>query len=240
MTGTDDQIFVLHRRPYRNTSLLLDCFSQQQGRINFVANQVQRNNHLPASILQPFQLLRISYTGKRDLKTLQSAEQISVTRLVDKKLFCGLYLNELLYHLLSLFDPYPELFIAYQECIQTLEISEALAATLRGFELALLEALGYGIDLCNDSQGNSIVEENYYRFIPQQGFMTTNAANASAFPGSHLLLMAENNFSNTMTESIARQITSKLLEGLLGNKQLNSRELYRQYLASSKLRHCEE
>src|SRR6185437_10727813 len=114
--------FVLHTRPYRDTSLLLEIFTPDYGRVSTLARGARGLRSRFKGLLQPFVPLLLSWYGKTELMTLSAAEsQGKVLDLTGEKLLCGLYLNELLMRLLHRYDAHPQLYIVYQETLYALQ-----------------------------------------------------------------------------------------------------------------------
>jgi len=167
---------ILHTRPYQNSSLLVDFFTQQHGIIRCVAKGARGKRK--SIQLSPFCVYKIQYSGKSDLKTLKSAE-ISIAYSLEKKaLLCGLYINELAVRLLYQHDPYPEVFQLMCDTFQCLEAAstldkdlDELEVALRRFEFSLFAEMGYLVDLRVDYKtGAFISEQNSYSFLPDEGF----------------------------------------------------------------------
>jgi len=183
--------FVLHRRDYRNTSLLLDIFSARFGRLGLVAKGARRRSAPAGPLLQPFRPLLLSWSGRGELHTLTGVEAAAPPiKLSGSGLLCGFYLNELLQRVLARNDPHLGLFDGYVGSLQALageaepveaaepvdateteiETAPDQATTLRRFELQLLQELGYGLvlDHCVDD-GSAIEPASRYRVDPESG-----------------------------------------------------------------------
>ncbi len=164
--------YVLHRRPYRNTSALLEIFSQEYGRVGLVARGALRTPRLQ-SLLQPFQPLLLSWTRRGELGTLTGSEPAALPPpLEGEALFCGYYLNELILALSPRDIPQKGIFASYEEALEALRDTtgrKALAAILRLFEKRLLEALGYGLLLDKEAGGTPIEPERAYRYRLERG-----------------------------------------------------------------------
>ena len=225
--------YVLHRRPYRETSFLVELFSQEYGRITVVASGARKTKSATQGLLQPFIPLVVSFSGKGELMALSHVEASgSVARLQGDCLFAGFYLNELLTVLLQKWDAHNELYRLYEEALQGLHASELQQAVLRTFELRLLEELGYGI-LPKDSGelAAMFLAEKYYRFIPEHGFVLSeldkHAANTSnVFLGKSLLAMAQENWQDESCLKDAKRLIRFVLTPLLGARQIYSRQLF--------------
>ncbi|MEP5568378.1 MAG: DNA repair protein RecO, partial [Halioglobus sp.] len=147
--------YILHSRPYRDTSLILEVLCAEHGRISLVSKGARRRTKggSNAALLQPFVPLLLSFSGRSEMKTLTHVEAAGVApQLRGERLFSGMYMNELLMRLLHRHDPHPQLFAAYGAALGELADAAPVEATLRRFELGLLEELGYGFSLLEDGQ----------------------------------------------------------------------------------------
>ncbi|KGK43332.1 DNA repair protein RecO [Nitrincola sp. A-D6] len=212
--------FVLHSRPYRETSLLVDLFTLEHGRISVVARGARRSGSARRFTLQPFQALHVSWAGRHELKNLSQAEVPQVMApLVGKALLCGLYANELLQRLLQPADPHPRLYLYYTYLIQELQQSADLEGALRTFERQLLENLGYGIGFSHCHPGC------YYQYDTQQGMIEVTA-DRGCYTGTDLLAIAEDRYETVDVRRAAKRLMREALAPLLGVKPLKSRELF--------------
>jgi DNA repair protein RecO (recombination protein O) len=222
--------YILHTRPYRDTSLLIDFLTPEYGRFSAVARGVRSRKTPKRNLLNPFTRLLISFQGKTDLKTLVGfeADASSIT-LTEKHLYSGFYLNELLVRLLPELDPHPDIFDFYEKSIGELSERVALEPILRTFELCLLASLGYGIHFELDARsGLPIVNEKFYCLDIQQGFFVADSQvpDNVKIVGRHLLAIASRNYQQADVRQTAKRITRLLLNPLLGSKPLKSRELF--------------
>ena len=235
-----EKSFIIHSRPFKETSLLLTVFTEQQGRFNLIAKGVKRKNSQGLrAILQPFNYLILELTGRGDLKTLCNAELCHDENLNFQKklparaLACGYYLNELLVRAIQDWEAFPLLFESYKESLSNLCDSENYAATLRKFEVTLLEELGVSPTWDIDINGEKIFTELHYRFIPEEGFepvkkKVNNAfkhTNENHFTGETILSLATGNIVSETLKS-SQKITQMLLKQIIGNKPLQSRKLW--------------
>ncbi|MDF2178346.1 DNA repair protein RecO [Aliiglaciecola sp. CAU 1673] len=221
------QAFVLHRRPYRETSFLVDIFSAEQGRQSLVAKGVRSAKSANRSLLQPFQPIELCLVGKHELKTLRSVESAGQHfQLQGNALFCGLYLNELLQRLLPSELPFPALFHAYQQCLQQLCAGEAIEPILREYELLLLSQLGYELDFVNEAESGAPIEPlQRYRFEHEMGFVRVLHNAPVCFEGDQLLAIGRADW-HPQSLKAAKLLTRLALRPLLGDKPLKSRELF--------------
>ena len=216
--------FVLHHRPYRETSVLLDLFTQEQGRIALVAKGVRNQRSPLRALLQLFTPLLVSWQGKGELMTLSSAEPNGLPmQLRGDCLLSGFYLNELLTRLLHKHDPHPALYTIYQHTLIELQGGVLQQKTLRVFEKKLLAELGYGLQI------EKVIAEKYYHFCPEQG-LTECLENATPltriFSGKHLLAIAAEQLESEELLRDAKRLMRLALGGLLGPKPLQCRSLF--------------
>ncbi len=113
--------FVLHSRPWSETSLMLDVFTEESGRVRLVAKGARSKRSTLKGALQPFTPLLLRFGGRGEVKTLRSAEAVSLALpLSGITLYSGLYINELLSRVLEYETRFSELFFDYLHCIQSL------------------------------------------------------------------------------------------------------------------------
>ncbi|MGH8039359.1 MAG: DNA repair protein RecO [Stenotrophomonas sp.] len=167
----DEPAFVLHARPWRETSLLVEVLTEQYGRIGVLARGVSspRSQALRAA-LQPLQWIRLTAVQRGELAQLRGAEALDAApRLTGDAMLAGFYVNELVMRLAPRQDPLPELFEHYGLVRHRLGSGEPLAWTLRRFERDLLEDLGFGFDLAHGSDGEPIDPAARYELDPLEG-----------------------------------------------------------------------
>ncbi|HEX7340307.1 MAG TPA: DNA repair protein RecO [Rhodanobacteraceae bacterium] len=173
MLITQQPAYVLHARPYRETSLLLECLTRDHGRLGVVARGVRRARATTAAAdLQPFRRLALTFVLRGELATLRAAEPVGPSRpLEGTTLFAGLYVNELVVRLSAREDADGGLFDTYAQTLDRLTAEpEALAWTLRRFERDALAALGYAMELAVDAQRDEPLEAAAeYVYVPEQG-----------------------------------------------------------------------
>ncbi len=221
--------YVLHQRPYRNTSLLLDVLTEEHGRISLIAKGAKQVKSKFRGILQPFQCLSISWVRKTQLGTLTGAELIEKPNVLEgEAMYAGLYLNELLTRVLENDDPVSEIYHAYAQALRQLSCTN-IAPALRIFEYQLLQSLGFEIQLAHDADQDAISENLKYKYIPELGFIVSTEKNVSLFQGSHIIDFREQNFDDPFTLKIAQYLMRSGLQQLIGEKPLKSRELFRAY-----------
>ncbi|QJD31388.1 DNA repair protein RecO [Methylococcus geothermalis] len=224
-----DSAFVLHRRDYRETSLILELFTLHHGRIGLIAKGARRGRQGLAPVLQPFVPLLVSWCGRGELATLTQAEAGgSGLRLQHTALFCGFYLNELLMKLLPSHDPHPELFNAYRHALADLAADEDPETALRGFELSLLEDIGYGLQLVAEAVGGQAVRpDRLYTYRIEAGPVPATEDEADAVLGATLLALRDRRFDSPETRTEAKRLMRRIIAHHLEGRALKSRELFR-------------
>lgn len=222
--------YILHTRPYRDTSMLVDVLTPQFGRMGLVARGVRSRKTPKRNLLNPFTRLLISFQGKSDLKLLTQFEADGTPmNLSGNYLFSAFYVNELLVRLLPEMDAHEDIFLLYEHSLQRLAAQQPLEPVLRQFELHLLESLGYGIHLELDAKsGESVSAQRNYCLDPVQGFYQADDSVPFnfLFSGEHICALAAGDFLSPDVRQTAKRITRTLLRPLLGNKPLKSRELF--------------
>ena len=225
--------FILHSRPYKDSSQILDILTAEYGRLSAVAKGSRRRQKggSSAAVLQPFIPLLLSFSGNGELKTVTGSEVAgSPCTPSGARLFSGLYLNELLVRLLHRHDPHPTLFLAYSKAMSGLKSSGEIDEVLRCFEFTLLQELGFGFDLSTDgSNGQAISPDYWYRYDHLHGLVQDNQPNSQErplFAGSDLLIMATGDFGAQVKTS-SKRLLRQVLASHLGDVPLKSRDLFR-------------
>src|SRR5215212_3164513 len=184
-----DTGYVLHTYPYRETSLILQVWTEKHGRLGLVAKGARRPRSASRSVLIPFQPLALDWFGRGELRTLKTAEPATpATPLAGQSLLSAFYLNELLLKLTTRDDPHEGLFTAYDEAIRALRSisrarvvpptepapsrgrQEEIEPVLRRFELRLLQEIGYALELAREAGTHApIVAEREYLYVVERG-----------------------------------------------------------------------
>ena len=224
--------YVLHQYDWRETSRIVEIFSRDHGRLGLVARGSRRTKSPWRAVLRPFQPLLLSWVGGGDLATLVGAESDYVPHsLASHALMSGFYMNELLLRLLPRQDPHPELFRQYGETLS--QLTRTTATALRLFEMNLLAALGYGLDLERDATTGQLLETDaIYNYDPVYGLVRIQdtAGSANGVRGSTLLALANGNLQHPGQLSDARHLLQTALNHLLGDKPLKTREVMRAFM----------
>lgn len=222
--------YVLHARPYRDTSIIVDLLTQDHGRITAVARGVRSSKGHKRQLLAPFHRLLVNWQGKSSLKLLTGFEtEHHFLQLMGNYLYSGFYLNELLVRLIPEQDVQRDLFARYEATLYAFHLQRDLEPMLREFERALLDALGYGIDYAADCLTHQAINSALnYCINPQLGFFVApeGAHPSVQFSGSLLAALAARDYSEPQVRTLAKKINRLLLRPLLGRKPLKSRELF--------------
>jgi DNA repair protein RecO (recombination protein O) len=216
--------YFLHTRPYRETSLLVELFTAESGRLSAVWRGARRGK---GTVPQLFQPLLLEASGSGELKSLHHVEAAGMALgLNGVALFSGFYLNEILARLLPREEAQPGLFVSYADTLGRLAENEAPAPLLRAFEAQLLDCLGYGMDFAHDSQsGEPVCAGVHYDFHPERGFTRIHGGGVG-FSGETLLKLADGNFLDADAAAAAKRVHRMALARLLGDRPLKSRELF--------------
>lgn len=219
--------FVLHSRPFRETSLLVDLLTMNFGRLTVVARGARSAKSKFRGILSPFLPLLVSFSGKTELRTLQQAEMDGGSYTFSPKvLLSGLYLNELLTKLLPIHESYSEVYQAYQTTLAALTKSLQPEIDLRLFEKCLLVNLGYGLQLNRTITNDPILSEKQYIFEFGHGLKPAKASSPTNFLGKNLLALHLSKLTTAEELRDAKRLLRGVLAILLGNKTIKSRELF--------------
>ncbi len=224
--------FVLHHYPFRETSLVIETYTRDFGRVALVARGARRPKSALRGVLLAFQPLLIGWSGKSELRTLHKAEwQGGYLPLKGLSLICGFYLNELLLKLLPRDDPHDRLFALYQETLEALSLNGNHAAILRGFEKNLLRELGYALTLDLDvASGRPVAAEHRYTYVIERGPVALDGGareNEVELSGQTLIDMQSDNYASAVTQQQSKALMRMLINHYLGNQVLHTRSLLR-------------
>jgi DNA repair protein RecO (recombination protein O) len=221
--------FVLHSYPYRETSLIIDVLSRDHGRVALVAKGAKRPHSALRGVLQTFQPLALSWTGKGEVRTLTGAEWVGgMLPLTGDALLCGFYVNELLVKFIAREDPHPELFRHYVVTLTRLAHDEPPVQVLRSFERVLLREAGYALALNRTVSRKSVVAEGRYVFDPERGVREASDEWPSQWPvlsGQTLLDMEEDDYHRPQTVAQSKALMRFLLNTYLGGTPLATRQI---------------
>lgn len=221
--------FVLHQHPYSETSLVVDVFSRDHGRVPILARGARRPRSATRGLLMAFQPLELGWFGGNEVKTLAKAEWLGgMPLLAGRCLLLGYYLNELLMKLLAREDPHTALFDAYAAALRALAQGAADAPELRRFEKTLLKELGYGLSLDADAETGEVIdpEVEYDYFIERGPVRKVGAGETASVIGKTLLDMAADDYSDPRTRAESKRLMRQLIAHHLGGKPLQSRRVF--------------
>ncbi|MBE3669293.1 DNA repair protein RecO [Vibrio navarrensis] len=220
--------FILHRRPYSESSLILDVFSEEYGRLTILSKGARSKRSNLKGALQPFTPLLLKWSGKGSMKTLRQAEPISLgLPLSGITLYSAMYVNELIGRVLAAEVAMPGLFHDYLFVLTELAQNDNPEPALRRFELALLSAMGYGVDFLHCAgSGEPVDPDMTYRYREQKGFIASVRMDNLTFYGNELIAISERRFVTREQLKAAKRFTRMALKPYLGGKPLKSRELF--------------
>jgi DNA repair protein RecO (recombination protein O) len=225
--------FVLHARDYSETSLLLEVFTRQYGRLGLLAKGARRPSSKVRGMLKPFQPLMLSWSGRGELPVLTGAEVDGQESLIaGSAIYCGFYLNELLVRLLHRDDPHERLYDAYRDTLTALARTSETEAALRVFEKCLLGDIGYGLVLDRDVGTNALIEPDaWYDYVPERGPVKLanpelGRARGVVIRGACLNALAGDVFTDPVVLRDAKRLMRTVLAHYLGDKPLHSRKLF--------------
>lgn len=239
----DEPAFVLHAYAYRETSLIVEAFTRGHGRVAMVARGAKRPRSELRGLLQAFQPLTLSWTGAAELKTLVHAEwRGGLPLLGGAALLCGFYANELVLKLLAREDAHAGLFDDYADTLGALAVDTTAAgqaAVLRRFELQLLAAIGYAMNLTHEARsGVPIVAENRYHYGPDHGAqaIATQVADVAGdsrwlVRGATLLALASGRYPDAESAGEAKRLMRQVLDHRLEARGMASRRIVRDLIA---------
>ena len=220
--------FVLHAYPFSETSLIVEVFSRDFGRLALLARGARRPRSALRGLLLGFQPLELGWAGKGDVKTLMKAEwQGGQPLLTGKALLCGYYLNELLIHLQPREDAHAGLFSVYAETLR--RFADVLEqADLRYFEKALLQELGYGLTLERDVGGVPIEASACYVYEIERGPLRLLSPGSSplSMRGKTLIDLAHEHLKDPLSLLEAKQLMRALIAHYTGGKALSTRKIF--------------
>lgn len=244
LVGESDAAFVLHTYAYRETSMIVETFTRLHGRVVMVAKGAKRPRGAMRGLLNPFQGLLLAWFGKSEMKTLKSAEQEKILpQLSGAALLSAFYLNELLLKLATREDPHESLFDAYAATIVSLaslppenKTARELAPVLRRFEVTLLRELGYALQLHDEAQSHEPIRADgeYFYLIERGPVSARSVAPHSAadcglrLKGKTLVDMACGDYRDAQTQLQSKQLMRMMINHLLGDKILHTRQLIRE------------
>ena len=230
MRITLDPSYILHARHYRESSLLLEAFSRNHGRVGIVARGARGSRSRWKNVLQPFRPLLLSWNQRGELGTLTEADQVaSPPALAGPALFCGLYANELLMQFLHRSDPHPATFDHYREMLTELAAGTAEQPLLRLFEMRLLDAAGFGLQLDHEhGSSRPLSPDAFYVYLPESGPVRRESVPGSSeepVSGAALLALKSGEIGEQHLLELKR-LMRKLIRFYLGDREIKSQSLF--------------
>jgi DNA repair protein RecO (recombination protein O) len=223
---SDEPAYVLHRYPWKETSLILDVFTRSHGRVAVVAKGAKRPHSALRSTLVSFQALSVTYTGRAEVKTLARAEWLGgMAPLTGLPLMAAFYFNELLIKLLARDDSHPTVFDHYTHALLALQNGMPLEHCLRSFEVNLLTQMGVlpPLDALRHSHA-PLASDRYYQITPE-GLAPSGAHEEQAFAGAHLIGLHAQAWHEPGVLAVAKRVLRSLLAYHLGSAPLKTRQL---------------
>ena len=216
--------YLLQRRNYRETSLIIDVFTRDFGRISLLAKGVRSAKSKTQGLLQPFIPLNLTFVGKSELKTLTDIELAGPFRpLQGMPLYCGFYVNELTAGFLHREDPHPELFADYEQCLADLRDNALFEAVLRNYEINLIEKSGYGLQFAYDVSNDKPI--NPLKRYHLNSDLNPVEAEEGGYAGNTLQAIRCRNFTDPEVLAEAKVLLRNVLNVHLQGKPLNSRKV---------------
>ena len=223
--GNSDQCFLLHQRSYGETSIIIDVFTKNSGKMSLIAKGAKKPKSKFFGYLAPFHKLNVTFSGRSELKTLTSIDRnlsdnsFSMTKIS----YSLLYINELLIKLLPKDAKHEELFLLYENFLRDVDTNN-LELTLRNFELDLLEMLGYGLDYDVDIDFNEPIDpESGYTFVSERGFRKSKNSDISGKDITNI----KNRKLDKVPLKYLKEITTKAISTCLDGRDLSSRKIFK-------------
>ncbi len=222
--------YVLHTRPYMESSLLVEVFTREHGRLTLISKGSRRKLTRSQGMYVGFKPLLISWVGKGDLPILTSIEQQGhFQSLKQSEIGCGYYINELILKLLHRHDSHEKLFDKYHDLIISLSEGKNPFLLLRIFEKHLLQEIGFGLVLSHDVEtGEEIRADSFYVYVPQKGPITAPSQNSDTICGETLIGLKLESFKTEAQMKQARWLTRSLIDIQLAGKKLKTRKIFTQ------------
>jgi len=220
--------FLLHAYPFSETSLIIEVFAREYGRMALLARGARRPRSALRGVLLAFQPLELGWFGGGEVKTLAKAEWLGgLAFLKGESLMLGYYLNELLLKLLPREDAHPALFDAYAGALAALASGKTETAELRRFEKVLLRELGYGLLLAHDAEGNGIDPERRYRYQIENGPIPDRiAGSGQSVMGKTLLDLAADDYADPRSLAESKLLMRHLMTHYLAGQVLQTRRVF--------------
>ena len=231
--------YILHQRPYRETSAILEVLSMEHGRFSLVAKGIKRKKSKYAGIVRLYQRLQLGWQGKGELKNLIFAEPDGLNiSLTGNSLIAAFYLNELVIKLLHRHESHTELFSAYDKAIYNLfDGNIDIQVILRIFEKKFLEGIGYGLIFDHDVNENIPIDnEKTYYYQADNGPQLKKPGNSDYIKVSGKTLTELDNEIINASQNLleAKHLMRYIISKHLNGSPMLSRNIYQSYLSNSR------
>lgn len=220
--------YLLHYRPFRDSSLLLDVFSRDHGKVALVARGARSAKSRLKGVLRPFMPLRLSWLTRSELGTLTGAElDGQPLTLTGDGLLSGYYLNELIMQFLHRHDTQAEVFAVYRHAVRELAATATPAPVLRDFEMELLRLIGYALNFERDATSAENIEADaFYEYRAEQGPVRVSRDTGSmVFSGNQLIAIREHRYDEPDVLRAANRLLRSIINHHLGGRELKSRKV---------------
>jgi DNA repair protein RecO (recombination protein O) len=221
--------FVLHSYAWRETSLIIEAFTRDFGRVALVARGAKRPTSQFRGLLSPFSPLALGWSGRNEIKSLVRVEWLGgLAPLRGDGLLAAFYLNELLVRLLPRGDAHAQLFASYVQTLRQLEREGSSRETvLRSFELDLLREMGYAPALDHCADGETVRPERWYRIDAQQGLVAADGpSDALCVRGASIIALAQRDLSHPQAAADSKLLLRQLIRYHLNGQPLNTRRIF--------------
>ncbi len=219
---SDQPAYLLHRRDWQNTSLILDLLTYDFGRVSVLAKGGK--NSRSKAFYQPFIRLSVSWTGRHELKTLVDIDGVSLP-VAEQQYLSLLYINELISVFLPVHEPNLEMFQLYELLLQNIDQKEA---DLREFEKELMTSLGYLPDTMVEARTRMPIDaRQHYQFLASDGFVMCSETNKNTINGASIIAWNEKKYESPVVMQMAKAVMRCIIDFNLHGKELKSRIIYR-------------
>lgn len=226
----DQPGYVLHTYPYSESSLIVESFTREHGRIPLLARGAKRPRSALRGTLLQFQRVGLSWSGRGELKSLTRAEWLGgIPALGQTALFCGFYLNELILKLLARDDAHERLFDHYENALLELANGSRGGDVLRCFEKELLREIGYAVNLRVDAASGAPLEpDGRYVYEFERGLRRLADGERAdlELTGAIAIAIDRNDYSGNAVAGAAKQLMRALIEHHLNGRSLATRRIF--------------
>ena len=223
--------YVLHARPFRESSLIVEALTRDHGRLGLVARGARRPRSKQRGLLQPFTPLLLSWRGRGELLTLTGAEPHGAARTFSgAAAMVGFYVNELVLRFVHRHDPEPMLFDHYRRTIEGVASGNNPEPVLRMFEMRLLETVGYALELEREADSETPIQPGVqYRYTPDAGPRRWRDDSTPGVPvnGATLLALARGQLTDRRVLEEAKRLMRSIIDAHCADRPLESRNLWR-------------